>query len=172
MLTDDFSTPTTGFKGIGVYGNVHVKISSSGRVVIDARKQDCIFAAASGASLTLVSVTLQNATYNFGAIWLGQDGSVHVEDCIFIGNVATQAPLGGGAIFVYDGAGGAGSVTVVNCMFTESIDTSKGNNGIARNSGSVTFACPEGTTGLPVIMQQQNLLVTQLPPAKQVVQCT
>jgi hypothetical protein len=39
--------------------------------------------------------------------------------------------------------------------------------------GTITFACPKGTTGAPVVITKAfELEANQLPPAKEVAHCT
>jgi Leucine-rich repeat (LRR) protein len=116
-----------------------------------------------------------------GAVAL--DGPATLKNCTFVENVA-QVIWGrrqGGALW----SSVSGAAILVDCSFIAGGDTSMGFNDIGHctpsvcrgKSGAVTFSCPEGTTGGPARMadmtqdQQDYLLVTQLPPQRQVVQC-
>ena len=71
------------------------------------------------------------------------------------------------------GDGSTATATITSCTFeggagsnTDSVD----NNG----GGKITFACPAGSTGTPVVITKpdEELDASQLPPAKQLVHCT
>jgi hypothetical protein len=181
VLGVGFTTPKTGFTQLKIDSHKLTAVSIyGGGAVIDARGT-CSIIEVYGASLTLVGVTLKNGLakgLGGGGVAVLGGGTAHLEDCVFIGNKETYKPatFGGGAVFAF-----AGSVTLVNCNFNTPGDTSRSNNDVGRctkaNSGcngytgTVTFACPKGSAAEPVEMTAQDLLVTQLPPALQVVHC-
>jgi hypothetical protein len=108
------------------------------------------------------------------------DGPVALKNCTFKGNKAKPS-MGGGAIW----SGPGGAVNIIDCNFIAGSETSIGFNDIGHctpskcggSSGAVTFSCPEGTIGGPALIadvtqdEEDYLLVTQLPPLQQVVQC-
>jgi hypothetical protein len=158
-------------------------VFGDGHAVIDIHKQTLGFFVPYRTALTLVGVTLQNGMGLGSTLPLTTAGGVVVRGsanfsgCIFSGNTMTPSKdvPGGGAVYVYDG-----STTFVDCKFIASADTSRGHNDVfindVDNSTSAIFACPGGTTGDPVVIKGAlgsgtDLLVTQLPPAKKIVQC-
>jgi hypothetical protein len=153
-------------------------VFGDGHAVIDLHKQTIGFLVPYRTALTLVGVTLQNGmpdALNGGGVLVS--GSANFSGCIFSANTMTpdKDTPGGGAVFIYDG-----SATFVDCKFIASTNTSRGHNDVfiygQAHSGSAIFACPGGTTGDPVVIKGApgsgtDLLVTQLPPAKKIVQC-
>jgi hypothetical protein len=116
-------------------------------------------------------------------VFVDEGSTASFTDCIFTANVVTGvgAKYGGGAVFVM----ASGSATFVGCTFTKPTDTTSGHNDVGRCTTSmpsdycdddtaaatVSFGCPIGTTGAAVTMSAQDLLTTQLPPAKEIVHC-
>jgi hypothetical protein len=101
------------------------------------------------------------------------DGFLSLNNCVFVNNTATQSAIApvGGALYVQHGY----SATITACTFTPSASTSMGHNGIYRDTraaaATITFLCPEGTTGSPVVMSSQVMSTSELPPTKAVVHC-
>ena len=66
----------------------------------------------------------------------------------------------------------AGSATLAGCKFTVPQSKGEGNDVCIYDGGKVTFACPPGTTGTPVTMNQgKDLLPSELPPSTEIVHC-
>jgi hypothetical protein len=102
-------------------------------------------------------------------------------NCRFYNNMGNTS-VGGGAVFGTSGS----TIAIAGCLFVESAEVGRGHNDVTRcikgrsshgcdpsaPSAVVVFSCPAGTTGESMTMAAQDLLPTQLPPAKQLVHCT
>jgi hypothetical protein len=82
----------------------------------------------------------------------------------------TQFDFQGGALYADDGS----KFHIQESKFVKGTNTSAQHNDIAQSGQSslVTFFCPNGTKGNPFQMTPLELTVLQLPPTKEVVQCT
>jgi hypothetical protein len=157
----------------------HKSITIVGRgQIIDGHHKSQLFKVYNG-SLAVDRVTMQNGAKG-GAPGSGLEvaagSSVHLANCVFKNNrnQGQWSNHGGGALMVYNSA-----VTFVNCSFILSTNTSenvKNYNDVGQHDGTgspshVNFICPEGTIGAPFTMAVADLLVTQLPPQRQLVHC-
>jgi hypothetical protein len=65
----------------------------------------------------------------------------------------------------------AGSAILLDCTFAGGVGSQT--DSVTNAVGNITFACPKGATGTPVVIKdQEQLEANQLPPAREVVHCT
>jgi hypothetical protein len=120
-------------------------------------------------------MTVRACTFSFnaaasvagGAIWVDPQQSVTIRSCAFNGNAGGQG--GGGAVVGTKSS----SVTIISSTFKGG-DSGERIDSVYNDGGAtLTFACPENSTGKPVIeTTEKEFLVGELPPAKKMVNCT
>jgi hypothetical protein len=172
VLLIAFAAPVRSFANCIFSHNTALSTSSGGGAVVGGSSfANCTFNY-NNASSTSVSPTPTHIVVG-GAVLL--QGGVLVTNCTFSDNMAYRQGSTGiaGALYVR----GNSDVHIIGCKFFLPTNTSRGNNDIARYDtlaprGIVTFACPAGTTGKPVLMTPEELLVSQLPPQQHILNCT